>query len=224
MSAFTTNPTVFSNAKSAKESGNLPQFITGLVSMGFFADATSATEAFEAAIVAERAAKLAETRAKAHGAGVKALDGFTWPSSVSDLLANLGDIVAVPDAEGNSNPWSVVLTLNPVLDPETGEDTGKMELDATLAGSVSAPKRTRGPSQNSSGGKALLDGKRLTAALLRTPEYASTIAGRIAINKMAPFGIANKANGDPYGENTKFNATQAVKADPVLRERLTFAE
>lgn len=203
------NPNVLQNALKAQQEGTLTKFIDDAVTMGAYADATVANEAFNAAVLAQRAAVLAEKRSAATKVGQEILQGFSWPKSVASLLSKVGEAVSVPDADGNVPPWSVSLTF----DPETGEQA------ASLVSGVT--KQSRSSGNRSSGGKARLDGEILTSKLLRE-KYPTTVAGRIAENKMKPYGIINKANGEPYSENSQMNATQAVKADPELCERLTF--
>lgn len=204
MSSMFTN-TVLANAKSAQADGKLDQFLGGLVTLGFATDAETAGKAFEAALEAERAAILVKRQGEARETASALVSGFSFPKSMAGLLVKVGKVLA----EAEVKTWGINLSL----DSETGE------LKAGLTAGAAARSRSSAP--RSSGGKARLDGKPLNAKLLRE-EYPDSVAGRIMANKCCPYGIVQKQGGGDYSEGSRMNATQAVKADKVLRERLTF--
>lgn len=201
--------TVFENAKTADANGVIESFISPLADAGLFASIDAGVEEFHKAVASEKVALLNQERADAHKEADELLAGFSWPKSVQATMVRIRDVVEVADADGKVNPWSIVLTF----DEEGG-------FQAKLAGGFI---RSASPRRSSSGGKAKLDGQPLTAKLLKD-SYPDSVAGRIMANECSPHGIVKKNNGDDYSPKSRMNATQAVKADPVLRDRLSFED
>lgn len=206
MSAFSSMPVAFANAKKAEKAGKLTEWLGGAVSAGIFESAEKAGELFEAACLAERASQLAETRAAAFKLGEETLAGFSWPKSVLGILGKLEESVRVLDSDGNSPPWNVSLSVDKDL--------------CLVAKLVTGVTRTASAGRTTRSG-AKLNGKPVSKATILA-DYPGSLAARVLNNNGKPFGLVKRKNGSDYGENTRWAALECCKNDPKLKPLLTY--
>jgi len=200
MSFFPGNDKAFSHAISLSGiESDLLTFIGSLVDSFVFESVKVGLADFHDTMKAQESKLKRASEDETIAAAQLILDGLTITKGIKAILDKFADKMSEGDlSAGVSFTMADGSIVVKVIDPRARVASGKAE-----------------------SGKAMLDGKVLTATVLRE-DYPDTVAGRIALNKMKPFGIVKMKNGGNYSPNSQMNATQAVNADSVLKSRLTF--